>query len=246
MQDLGAAAPEIEPGEPRLVPAALAGIGRDQRQRCVRAEQVELPHREIGGADLDRRAVAGGDREQPAPRERGTGDGGVLGLAPPQAAGTGRRSGIETAVGRQRDQPRAVVGPAQLLDRARDVAERTHRAGLEEMERQLAGQATIRGEGQAIVDRRKAGMVIAARAVGEAPGAAVETEAPDAAEIALAGLAARRMDGSGQRTAAALEGDAGGRAQPVQPLDARGQPVHAVPFASADTPLPHRRRGCRA
>src|SRR5262249_31563214 len=69
MEDDGLAGCEVEPDELGMIPAALAGVLRGDRDGAVTAKEIELPERIVLRANLDRRPAIGLDAKQSPARD---------------------------------------------------------------------------------------------------------------------------------------------------------------------------------
>src|SRR4051794_38739694 len=130
MDDLPLTVAEIEPGQARMVPAALAGIPRDDCDGTVCAEEVEPRDGIAGRADLDCCTIPCLDLEEP-PTWRLVGDLRVFGLAPPEPNRAIGCSAVEATIGGECNQRRAVCRPVEVLDRSRNIAESTQLLPIE-------------------------------------------------------------------------------------------------------------------
>ncbi len=222
MDDPRLAGGEIDPGKLRVIPAALAGIGRDDGNGAILAEQVELPDGEIGRPDLRRFAIVEGNAiETPAGVNR-IGDRGIFFIAPGKARGPGRGRGVQAAIGSQCDQRAGIAAPADILNGAANFADRPRlrpRSIAQQEERHLAGRG--------IAAERVAG-----RPERQLLAAAGKIEAPDPAGIGLLRLAGCRADGCRDRLAIAPETEIGGMFKPVDCIEAGCQGIHHRAFWS--------------
>ena len=159
---------KIETDKPGVIPAALA---RDPPRRAPAPpssprrsnSQTVRSAGPISAVGAGRRRRSG--RAGAAPAR--IGDGGFLVAAPPKPRGAVGGAAVEAAVGGSDDQRRGVAGPAQILDRAGNVAERLTRRPVENERSILSFSVRSESEGEPVVDGRPARQRVASRAVGQ-------------------------------------------------------------------------------
>ena len=107
-----------------MIPATLARIVGDKRNRSVASEQVELPDTEVGRSDLRGRAAHSIDLEKSPPSALRIVDRRVLFVSPGQTLRAIRGAAVEPAIGGKHNDRGTIARPAQILDRAWNIAER--------------------------------------------------------------------------------------------------------------------------